>query len=635
MAHLPASGRDVLAALGAKRPVETDAGRAAETQTATALLRSIYAPKQAAFFRPGKPWKATRKTRRAGITTIGVRELLARCIETPGYRATYFASTRKEAEDRAWRSDTKSGLVDVLLKLAEPVDHPTLQAYKLGGVTIEVREGDLKLVFSNGSEIELFGVDNQRSHRKKRGGAKHLIWIDEAQDFALLEEFFDAVIVPMSDFGIEVWMTGTPGVDCAGMFYEITKEPEEGEEPLSGWDVHTLAQVDNPFFGHVVDSTDPEGRTVYYVEDNLYADSRLSAEKRAAHRYGPFDTTADAEAEAVRVRWEQTAGEAMRAKGWKGDEPQFVREFLGKWVKEDARYVYPVHGRPKHDLFFAPQRLCPNPFVGTDPRFDGHPPWYDHHAAVRDLPRLGRDRRPHEWLYSLWFDFGFWPDPFACVLWAFTTTLNHVYEMFSWKQTKVHADDQARYIRLLWDVEPAIVSFGGDSAGKEADFAEWKRRLNLPLEPANKQGKETLEELLAGDIRGGLVHFRDGSPVYKDKDGKPLQSPLYTEMRHLTYLPTAPGKPRKVHKHRKVNGVVHGDHCCDAGRYGFADLTHYLSKLASDKPQPGSREAYAAEEEREQRAIENAELRRAREMAEHDELAREYGGGDDAGYPWQ
>ena len=606
---------EYLLRLRAERQQESEAQGA--RAAVAAELRSLYAPKQAAFFRPGKRWKATRKTRRAGITTVGVRELLARAIEIPGFRSTYVASTRGEAEARAWRSDTRSGLIDVLVKLAEPEDHPTLTAYRLGGVVIEVREADLVLTFSNGSEIELFGVDNLRSHRKKRGGAKHLIWIDEAQDFAFLEEFFDAVIVPMSDFGVEVWMTGTPGIDCAGMFYEITKELEEGEEPVSGWEVHELAQVDNPFFGHVVWEAGQ-----WFVEDNLYDKPGLTPEQRAAHRYGPFDTEAEAEAEAVKVRWEQTAGEAMRAKGWKGDEPQFVREFLGRWVKGDARYVYPVHGVPRHQLLFAPQRLRDNPLVGSDPRFDGHPPWYDHHAAVRDLPRKGRDGRPHKWLYSLWFDFGYWPDPFAVAMWAFTPTLNDVYEMFSWKQTKVHADDQATYIKLLWDVEPAIVSFGGDAAGKQADFAEWARRLNLPLEEANKQGKNTLEELLAGDVRRGLVHLREGSP-------------LYTEMRHLVYLPTAPGKPRQVHKHRAVSGVVHGDHCCDAARYGFAALTHYLSQLGTARPAPGSREAYTAEAERIERDLDEREARRERREAAldaADELAEEYGRSE---YQWE
>lgn len=589
-----------------------------EKAAAAAILRSIYAPKQAAFFRPGKLWKATRKTRRAGITTIGVREMLARAIEIPGFRATYVASTRREAEDRAWKSDTKSGLIDVLVKYAEQIDHPTLTAYTLGGVVIEVHAADLKLSFANGSEIELFGVGDLKSQRKKRGGAKHLIWIDEAQEFAHLEEFFDAVILPMSDFGIEVWMTGTPGVDCTGMFYDITKEPEDGEEPLPNWDVHELAQVDNPFFGHVVTDT-TSAVPVYYVEDNLYAKPGLTAEQRAEHRYGPFGTTADAEAKAVKVRWEQTAGQAMRDKKWKGDEPQFVREFLGKWVKADARYVYPVNALPKHVAIFAPQRLADNPFVGSDPSYDGHPRWYDHTAACRDLPMFGPNRRRHEWLFSLWMDFGFHPDPFAIVLWAFCTTLPDVFEMFSWKHTRVDSQQQGLYINRMWDVSDAIVSFGGDAAGKQSDFAVWKNRMNMPLEEADKQGKDTLEELLADDIRRGVVHFREGSP-------------LYTEMRHLVYLPTKPGKPRKVHKHRAVNGIVHGDHCCDAARYGFSDLTHYLSKTGSEKPPPGSREAYAAEEAKVERSIEDADRRRQDRLDEQDELAAEYGaeGGYDA-----
>lgn len=580
-----------------KREREREAKRA-EVIAFCVLLRALYYPKQAAFFRrTAAKWKATRKTRRAGITTAGCRELLARALEHAGFRASYIATTRPEAEARAWRSDTKSGLIDVLDQLAERIPHPTLTAYRVGDVDILVREADLTLSFSNGSEIELFGVENLRAHRKKRGGAKHVVWIDEAQDFFLLQEFFDRVVVPMSDFDCEVWLTGTPGQDCVGMFYDVTKDPEDGEEPLTGWEVHELAQIDNPFFGHVVTDTSEPGGVRYFVEDN------------AAQRSGPYDTLEAAERAAVEVRWDRTAGDVLRKKGEAyRDSPDFKRELLGKWVKEDARYVYPVHGVPKHKLLFAPQRLCDNPFVGTDPRFDGHPPWYDHHRAVRDLPVRGADGRSHKWLYSLWFDFGFWPDPFAAVMWAFTPTLFDVYEMFSWKMTRVHSDDQARYIKLLWEVEPAIVSFGGDSAGKAADFAEWSRRLNLPLEEANKQGKNTLEELLAGDIRREYVHLREGSP-------------LYTEMRHLVYLPGKPGKTREVHKHRSVKGVVHGDHCCDAGRYGFASLTHYLAKIPGGRPAPGTREAYQAEEVAIERQLDERESRRADAMMEADEEA--------------
>lgn len=611
--QLGRTGRAALRELARRRPVPIDeAGDAAElarlAAEAAAKLRAIYYPRQAAFFAPGgKKWRATRKTRRAGITTAGCRELLARAIEIQNFRATVVHTTIGEARKRAWLSDTKQGLLDVLRRDGERVEHPTLaEAYRLGGVQIDVRDSDSSLVFSNGSEVELFGVENVRAQRKKRGGAKHVVWIDEAQDFFELEKFFDEVVLAMlSDFGGECWLTGTPGIDCAGMFYEITKECEDGEEPLPGWDVHELAQINNPFFGHVVEERDDDdGAVEYYVEDNL------------GERTGPYADLNEADQAAVDVRWERTAGQAKRDKGWTGEEPAFKRELLGKWVKADARYVYPVHSVPKHKLIFAPQRLADNPFVGTHPRFDGHPRWYDHHAAVRDLPRLDHNRRPHQWLYSLWFDFGYHPDPFAIVMLAFTPTLPDVFEMFSWKQTRVHTDDQGAYIKLLWEVESAIVSFGGDPAGKQDDFEVWKTRMNLPLSEASKAGKNTLEEFLADDIRRERVHLRDGSP-------------LHLEMKNLVYLPSKPGKPREVHKHRKVNGVVHGDHCCDAARYAYKDLTHYLAKLPQDNPAPGTPAARRIEETREERRIDQIEERRAAALADGDELVAEYGG-----YQW-
>lgn len=585
----------LLAELARRRPAALVADPTVSAAAAENLRGWMY-PKQRAFFTSPAKWRATKKTRRMGATAGGCTELLARAITIPGFRATYVTTTADEARDRAWLNDSKTGLLDLLREHGEQVKHPTLECIKFGGVIIEVRNGDLSLEFANGSQIEMFGADNIRRHRTKRGNAKHVFWIDEAQDFPFIEEFFDAVVIgSLTDTDGECWMTGTPGRDCAGMFYEITKEASVGDERMFGWEVHEISVTDNPFFGTVVQSD-----TDWWVDDNRSV------------RHGPYDTRADAEAAALEIRWSVTGGAAKIAKGWKGDEPDFIREWLGKWVKADARYVYPVHGVPRHQLLYAPQRQIDNPFVGSHQRFDGHPPWYDHHLAVRDLPRIGLDRRPHKWLYSLWFDFGFNPDPFACVMWAFTPTLKHVYEMFSWKMTGVHSDDQARYIKMAWDVEPAIVSFGGDAAGKQADFAEWSRRLNLPLEEANKQGKNTLEELLAGDIRRGLVHLRDGSP-------------LYEEMKHLVYLPGKPGKTREVNKHRKVGGVIPGDHCCDAARYGFSALTHYLSKVAGEGPPKGSREALLEEGENEERSIERMEAIRDARMDEADESAMIYG----------
>jgi hypothetical protein len=599
--HLSPAVLSTLGRLAKLRPASTgvsvnEAAEAAET------LRAFLYPKQRAFFAPGPTkWRATRKARRAGITTGGCRELIARALETKAFRAMYMATTRDEAIARAWRSDTQSGLIDLLGQVGTPVKHPTLTCYRFGGMDIEVREQDLELNFGNGSQIKLFGADKIKQYDRKRGGAKHVFWIDEAQSVPALETLFDSVVIPsLSDFVGEAWVTGTPGRDCVGMFYDITKEASHDEPPLEGWDVHELYSTDNPFFGRVVTAQDSTaGATVYYVEDNTKT------------RHGPFEDDIAADRAAHDIRWDRTAGAAKVAKGWKGDEPDFIREWLGKWVKEDSRFVFPIHSVPKHTLLFAPQRLMPNPFIGSHPRFEGHPAWYDHHKAVLDLPRPPRGRRRYEWLYALAADFGYSPDPFALVVWAFTMDLPDVFEMFSWKQTKVHTDDQGAYMKLLWDVIPAIVSFVGDPAGKRDDFDMWRGRMNLPIDEANKQGKNTLEEFLADDIRRERVHLREGSP-------------LHTEMRYLVYLPTKPGKTREVFKHRVVNGIVHGDHCCDAGRYGYADLTHWLAKLPTDKPPPGSREALQAEADREEDRLDARMARQQRAYEEGDEVPGEF-----------
>src|SRR5262245_8842049 len=84
------------------------------------LLRSFFYDKQRAFFRSPHLLKTKTKTRRAGVTTGGCHELLARALlleghrADQGFRAIIIHSTRIEAKARAWRTDTKNGIVDIL-----------------------------------------------------------------------------------------------------------------------------------------------------------------------------------------------------------------------------------------------------------------------------------------------------------------------------------------------------------------------------------------------------------------------------------------------------------------------------------------------------------------------------------------
>jgi hypothetical protein len=600
---LPTAAKQILAELARRRPVVAESQRN-EAAEAAAALRSFFYPKQHAFFRSPRKLRATKKTRRAGATTGGCREFIARAIEQPGWRGTYVTTTRKEARERAWTSDTQSGLLDVLRKHGVQVDHPSIECILIGGVRADIRDQAMTIDFSNGSKIDLFGADDERALRKQRGLSKHVYWIDEAQDFRFLERFYDAVIIgSLTDYQGECWLSGTPGRDCAGMFYEITKDDETDGPSLENWETHTIACVDNPFFGRVSGGYE-DSKIVYYVDETLPD----GGQARAA---GPFFTIDEAETAATKVRWERTAGAALKAKGWKGDEPDFIREWLGRWSKADARYVYPVHTVNKYDLLYAPPRLTKNPFTGTHNRFHGHPPWGDFERAIIDLPKMPKFNKKRQWMYAIGADFGYHPDPFALVVWAFAYDTQDVYELFSWKATRVHTDDQGLYMKKVWDALDNVVVFVGDPAGKQDDFEVWRTRMGLPLDEANKRGKNTLEEFLADDIRRGRVHLRNDSP-------------LHEEMKHLIYLPTKPGKTREVAKHRRsADGKIHGDHCCDAARYAYEALTHYLSVTPDTVPKPGTEAALVREEARQEKRLDELERIRAERLAQGDEEAME------------
>ncbi len=524
----------LIAELHKRRPTDEHVVAKREEAAATAArLRAFMYPKQLAYYTSKAKRKATNKTRRAGATAGGVRELLARGLELPGFRATYVTTTRIEARARAWENDTHSGLVDVLKQYGVLFPGAGVEKYVLGGVVVEVRQQDLALEFSNGSKIDLFGANEETTIGKLRGLAKHVIWPDEAQDFRWLEKFYKAVVVgALADYDGECWVSGTPGVDCSGMFYEITRDDGEG---LPGWEVHTIAVVDNPYFGAVVSDD-----TGIHVVDNM------------GERTGPYEDMAAAEKAAKDIRWERTAGKAKRENGWADDDPDLEREWYARWSKKDARYVYPVHVVEPHKLTYAPMRVDPSG-------------WLDFGLASNDLPRKPRGKQ-YQWLYAIGADFGYHPDNFALCVWAFTFERPDVYEIFSWKQTKVLPDDQRDLIHRLWkQIDNIAVLVGDGAGGKAADFEAWKTRINLPMEPARKAGRMAQEELLAGDIRKGLVHFR-------------VSSPLLWEMRHLVYLPVKkPGAQREVHKYRRIaDGSIPSDDTCDAARYGFAHLRHHL-----------------------------------------------------------
>lgn len=513
----------LLAERRARREVEA---RRELTIAAAAQLRSFFYDKQAAFFRSPHKLKTTTKTRRAGVTSGGCRELLARGLmleghrAEQGFRAAIIHSTRLEARDRAWKNDTKTGILDVLGQHGTLVPTRGVDTYELGGVRIEVREGDLALDFSNGSRIDLIGCDSDSDLGKLRGKAKHVFWIDEAQDPRLVEllgPLYKGTIVPAAaDYRAETWITGTPGKDLTGFFYEITRE--DGER-LPGWEAHSLSVVDNPYFGDT-----PE------------------------------------------ARWEETAMRALRENGWTTEDPDFQREWLARWVKTDARFVYAANAVAEHELCYAPQRLDESGFP-------------DIRRALADLPGRGTDD-PREYFLALGADLGT-RDDFAFVVWAWSLQDPVLYEVASWKRPGLDYDEMAAFLRAVCDqafCTMVVADAGG--GGKPAVMGwskKWVDRYRLPITEATKTNKAVAIKQLNNDIRRGLVRVRKGSPLLQE-----------WKVHRWAVLRSATGK--------QLEDPSTPNHCCDAGLYAHRESYHHRFREAPLTPEAGSTEWVEREE---------------------------------------
>jgi hypothetical protein len=482
-------------------------------------LRADFHPKQEKAFTSKAKRKAVKCTRRAGKTRGGCRETMARSLEART-RVLYCAATRKEAKDRAWRSDTKDGWRD-LIDVVGLVVATTRAAFDKGQGDVLVNETELTIDFRNGSQLAIFAADRPEDADKLRGGQKDIVWVDEAQIFPALQYFIDQVVEAMVarpaglDRG-EVWLSGTPERNLDGLFFEVTKEPDQGER-LAGWEVHEFAVIDNPYFGD----------------------------------------TAEA-------RWEATAGETLRTRGWdpKNPPPEFIREWLGKWTSGDAFFVFLVHLYPPDE--FAPSRV--NEETGA----------YDHVRALRDLPEHVTNAHGTieriVWYFVLGVDFGGSPDPFAWVLWAFSPQIEDIYEMGSWKKTDLTSDDMKGHLWTLWNtVGQALVGMRGDSSGAlgKPTLQAWQEGMGMPIEAADRHGKAAVIQLFNGEIAARRVHYRKDSMLlveHKNLQWKVMKPTATDEGKRVEW------KTRTIRDPKTGRMWMPSNHCSDSSLYGYRDL---------------------------------------------------------------
>lgn len=480
---------------------------------ARAQLTEEWFPEERAFFDDEAQLSAAICGRRAGKTRGLCRDFMRDAITVPGFRGLYLNSTRGEAERLAWYGNRNDGMAALVEqhKINAKLDQSDLSIY----------------VPATDAWILLRGADDEAELRKRLGGAYHKVYWDEAQKIppklgqSIREVFFPSLL----DFGGVFRMTGTPVRNMSGLFYDVTRP--ELDKRLAGWSVYHWNLLANPFFGSTYDERWRKG---------ILGLQRLYGGERAA----PIDS------------------------------PIMQREAFGRWVHEDAAYVYVVHKVPARELFYAPARA----------RADGFP---DLEAALVDLPFPWREAQ-----FAMGVDIGWYPDPFAFVVWAWHGHDPRLYEVASWKMNYLTSDQQVDVIKAVRaHLNIGLIVADASNPAKptvKGWSREWVERYNQPILEAEKAHKHGAIDTMNADLLARNIALREGGA-------------LYEEMSQLQWSSVVSASGRLVEDPTLAND------CCDGGLYAHRHSYQYRWRPEEKKPPPRTPEAY----EREAQEIEDAQ----------------------------
>lgn len=368
-------------------------------------------------------------------------------------------------------------------------------------LNMKFNENDLTCRLPNGSQIFIVGGSEAAELERLRGPKYPGVVIDEAQAFGpFLEDVIREIILPATmDYQGWIALTGTPNAACAGYFYEATTG--RVQEEIS---VHHWTAFDNPFI----------------------------VNPKTGERF--FQAWIDAE---------------KRRRKWTDDNPTYMREWLGKWVRDEDGLIYRI--RPMN--------------------------------LVDELPE--RD----DWAYVLGIDLGF-GDSTAFVVFAYSTDGAQVVAVESYKQAGLIPSAVAAHVerlRSIYNFEAIVADSGGLGKGY---VEEMKQRYAIPVQAAEKTKKNAYIEHLNGDLHAGVL-----SIVEKDNQG------LIAEANLLQWRADAAGKP--ADKARREDPRFE-NHLCDAFLYGYRYCRQWLHEDEENPPMKGSVEwAKAAEDLIEAEAI--------------------------------
>ena len=184
----------------------------------------------------------------------------------------------------------------------------------------------------------------------------------------------------------------------------------------------------------------------------------------SCHRWTAFDNPSMAE------KWKAEIEDLKLANPAIEQTPLFQQHYLGKWVTDDSKLVY---------------------------RFDSSRNVFDELPAARH----GRDR----WHYVLGIDLGF-NDPTAWVVCGYRDNDRTLYVLGADKKAGcdiTEVADRTHKLMSRFQFDSIII----DNANKQA-VEEIRRRHDIPLTPAQKQGKADFIEIMNGDFISGFIKIQ-------------------------------------------------------------------------------------------------------------------------------
>jgi len=254
--------------------------------------------------------------------------------------------------------------------------------------------------------------------------------------------------------------------------------------------------------------------------------------------------------------WHEGGKEWFKSQSSAWDNPRVDRAALTREKRHCER-----HGK---SLWFQQEYECA--FIAT-----GSGLVYPYATGRNDSPALPTNTG--EWMFVLGIDYGFVDaTAFTVVGWRKNDPVVYVVE--SHKQTKLTPGEAAEFALKLTKRYP-MARIVGDAGGLGKGYIEEARkRFHLPIEPAKKENKRGYIDLMAGELRVGMIKVMPGNEgLVKEWSTIPWD------------------------EHHQMPSKDYEDHQADSALYAWKASYAYLEEARTAPPEPGTPEALAKEAE--------------------------------------